>query len=284
MANEMAGKTVVITGASQGIGKAAAIDLAKLGAELVLVVRDARKADAAVAEIREATPAAKIDLVFADLSLMSAVRKAAAEIKARHPKIHVLLNNAGVVMTERKVTAEGHELTFATNHLNYFVLTHELLDVLKASAPARIINVASDAHVGQRIDFDDLMGEKSFKTWKAYGQSKLANVMFTYELARRLEGTGVTANALHPGVVATNFGKNNQNWFGWGVKLLAPFFTSPSKGAATSVFLASSATAEGVSGKYFKRSKARKSSGWSYKVDAQKRLWEVSEKLAGLAG
>lgn len=279
MANEMAGKTVVITGASQGIGKAAAIDLAKLGAELVLVVRDPKKGEAAVAEIREAAPTAKIDLVLADLSLMSAVRKAASEIKARHPRIHVLLNNAGVVMTERKVTAEGHELTFATNHLGYFVLTQELLDVLKASAPARIVNVASDAHVGMKLDFDDVMGARAFKTWKSYGQSKLANVMFTYELARRLEGSGVTANALHPGVVATNFGKNNSNWFGWGVKLLAPFFISPSKGAATSVFLASSPEVEGVNGKYFKRSKAKKSTRYSYDVEAQKRLWELSEKL-----
>lgn len=275
----MAGKTVVITGASQGIGKAAALELAKMGAELVLVMRDQKKADAAVADIRAVAPTAKLDVVLADLSLMSAVRRAAAEIKARHPRIHVLLNNAGVVMTERKVTPEGHELTFATNHLGYFVLTRELLDVLKASAPARIVNVASDAHVGMKIDFDDVMGERAFKTWKAYGQSKLANVMFTYELARRLEGIGVTANALHPGVVATNFGKNNSNWFGWGVRVLAPFFISPSRGAATSVFLASSPEVEGVSGKYFKRSKAKKSTGYSYDVDAQKRLWELSEKL-----
>lgn len=275
----MAGKTVVITGASQGIGKAAAIELARLGAELVLVVRDPKKVEVAVAEIRQGTPEAKIDVVLADLSLMSAVRKAAAEIKSRHPRIHVLLNNAGVVMTERKVTADGHELTFATNHLAYFVLTHELLDVLKASAPARIVNVASDAHVGQIIDFEDLMGARSFRTWKAYGQSKLANVMFTYELARRLAGTGVTANALHPGVVATNFGKNNANWFGWGVKLLAPFFISASRGAATSVYLASSPEVEGVNGKYFKRSKARRSSRWSYREPDQRRLWELSEKL-----
>ena len=283
MANEMAGKTVVITGASQGIGKAAAVGLAKFGAELVLVARDRAKAEAAVAEIRQAAPNAKIDLVFADLSLVEQVRRAAAEVKARHPRIHVLLNNAGVVMTERKVTAEGHELTFATNHLGYFVFTNELLDVLKASAPARIINVASDAHVGMKINFDDLMGEKSFAGWRAYGQSKLANIMFTYELARRLEGTGVTANALHPGVVATNFGRNNSNWFGWGVKLLAPFFITPEKGARTSVYLASSPEGEGVSGKYFAKSKPRKSTKWSYKVDAQKQLWEVSEKLTARA-
>ena len=214
----MDGKVILITGATNGIGKAAALDLAKQGAQVVIVGRSADKTQATVAEIKQQSGNAKIDSLLADLSSLAEVRKLAAEFRQRYSRLDVLINNAGAIFADRTLTVDGYERTFAVNHLAYFLLTDLLLDMVKASAPARIVNVASDVHSGGSIHFDDLQLEKNYGMggMGAYGQSKLANVMFTYELSRRLAGTGVTANVLHPGVVATGFGENNRGLMGIG--------------------------------------------------------------------
>ncbi len=276
--SSMQGKTVLVTGASQGIGKAAATALAKLGAEVVLLCRNRERGEAAAREIAQASGRERIEVIYADLSIQSEVRRAAAEFKQRHAKLHVLLNNAGLILPERKLTPDGLEETFATNHLGYFLLTNELLDVLKASAPARIVNVSSEAHKIGRVDFADLQFERGYSQMGAYARSKLANLLFTYELARRLEGTGVTVNALHPGVIRSNFGRNGGP-FTWMVKLAAPFMTSVEGGARTSVHLASSPEVEGVTGKYWKSRRPARSASQSHDLAAQKKLWEVSEQL-----
>ena len=278
MSDELKGKIVVITGGSGGIGKEAALGLGRLGAHLVLVVRDAARGQATADEIKAAT-GAEVELAIADLSSLASIRKVAAELMARFPKIHVLLNNAGASNATRKVTVDGLEATFATNHLAYFLLTNLLVDTLKASAPSRIVNVASQAHVGASVPFDDLQAEKSYSVFGRYGQSKLMNILFTYELARRLEGSGVTVNCLHPGVVATGFGQNDPGIFRFAVKLVKPFFISPAKGALTSIYLASSPEVEGVSGKYFAKCKEKKSSQQSHDVEVAKRLWQESERI-----
>lgn len=277
---EMKGKTVLITGASQGIGKQAAIELASMGATLVLICRNRQRAEAAVEEIhRRSGNAAPIDVIFADLSIQAEVRRAAAEFKSRHSQLHVLLNNAGLILPERRVTVDGLEETFATNHVAYFLLTDLLLDVLKASAPARIVNVSSEAHrYPLDVQFDDLQFERGYGQWGAYGQSKRANLLFTYELARRLEGTGVTVNALHPGAVRSNFGHNG-GVLTFLVKLSGAFMISVEKGARTSVYLASSPEVEGVSGRYFSRCRPVRSARSTYDVETQRRLWEITEQL-----
>jgi len=275
----MDGRVVLITGATQGIGKESAAALAALGATVVMVGRDRARGEAALAEVKSRSGSAKVELLLADLSSMAEVRRLAAEFKSRHDKLHVLLNNAGAINASRRKSPEGHELTFAVNHLAYFVLTAELLEVLKRSAPARVVNVASEAHRGLRLDFDDLMHERSYLQFVVYGRSKLANILFTYKLARRLKGTGITTNYLHPGMIASGFGHNDSGWFRLNVKLISPFMLSPEKGARTSVFLASSPEVEGVTGKYFKRGKEARSSGASRDLEAQRRLWEISERL-----
>jgi NAD(P)-dependent dehydrogenase (short-subunit alcohol dehydrogenase family) len=282
MSDEMKGKTVVITGASGGIGKETAAGLAEQGAHVVIVARDAARGQAVVDELKAKTGAA-VELAVADLSSLASVRKLAEELKQRFPKIHVLVNNAGAINTSRQLTVDGHELTFATNHLAYFLLTNLLLDTLKASGPSRIVNVASAAHVGASIPFDDLQAERSYSGIRRYGESKLANILFTFELARRLEGSGVTANCLHPGVVATGFGLNNTGLFSFAVKLVQPLFISPRKGAATSIYLASSSEVAGVSGKYWKKCREARSSRQSLDRAAAQRLWVESERLTGLA-
>jgi NAD(P)-dependent dehydrogenase (short-subunit alcohol dehydrogenase family) len=279
MPNTLNGKTCLVTGASTGIGRETALALAREGATVVIVSRDQTRGAEALASIKQQSGNDKVELLLADLSSMAAVRKLAAEFRAKHDKLHVLVNNAGVVNTERKVTADGYEATFALNHLGYFLLTEELLDLLKASAPARIVNVSSDGHRQGHINFDDLQCEKKFSGIRSYCQSKLANVVFTYELAKRLEGTGVTANALHPGVVASRFGAETSGWFSWGVRLMRPFMITPEQGAATSVYLATSPEVAGVTGKYFAKKKARKTIAESNDPAVQKRLWEVSEQL-----
>ncbi len=207
---DMRGKTVVITGATDGVGKQAALRLAEAGASLVLVSRNAEKGRSVVESLRRQAQNQHIEFLQADLSRLDDVRRVAADIRARCDRLDVLLNNAGAIFMQRAESADGIEMTWALNHLNYFLLTHELIDLLKASAPARIVNVASAAHQRGQIDFDDLEGGKSYAGWRAYSQSKLANILFTYELARRLDGTRVTANALHPGFVRTRFGSNNR--------------------------------------------------------------------------
>ncbi len=283
---DLHGKTCLVTGASNGIGKVTARELARMGARVVMVARNRERAEAARAEIRRASGSDQIDLLLADLSSQGAIRRLAAEFLATYDALHVLVNNAGAMHTSRTVTVDGYETTFATNHLGYFLLTQLLLDRIKASAPARIVNVSSRAHVGSEIDFDDLNAEHGYSIAKAYGRSKLANVLFTYELARRLEGSGVTANALHPGVVRTGFGKNSGGLLGSivkvGISVVGVFFTIPEKGAETTIHLAASPDVEGVTGKYFVRSREAESSPASHDRDAARRLREVSEQMCGI--
>ncbi len=280
----MRSKICLVTGTTSGIGKATALGLARLGATVVLVSRTQAKGEATRAYIRETTGNDRIDLLVADLSSQSDVRRLADEFTRRHDRQHVLINNAGGFQGSRRVTVNGLELTFALNHLAYFLLTHLLLDVLKASAPARIVNVTSGAQSVGRINFENLQGEKRYRPQAAYSQSKLANVLFTYELARRLAGTGVTANAVHPGAVRTNFGRENSTPFmALMVRLAWPFMLTPEKGAETSIYLASSPEVEGVTGKYFVKKHTVPSSPRSYDLDVARRLWEVSTRLTDVA-
>jgi len=275
----MQGKTVLVTGANQGIGKATAIALAAKGAHVVLVARNEAKGRAALAEV-EAAGSAGAELIVADLSSQEQVRRAAAELKARHERLDVLVNNAGVYVPERHTTVDGLEETFGLNHLGYFLLTRELLPVLQATAGARIVNVSSEAHRGAKMRWDDLQFEKTpYAGFKAYGQSKLANVLFTYELARRLEGTGVTANCLHPGVIGSGFGQTYGSALSILIKIARPFMLSTEEGARTSVYLASSPEVAGVTGKYFSKCKPVKSNAVSYDVQSQQKLWSLSEQL-----
>lgn len=279
----MKNKVVLITGATNGIGKVAATALAKQGATVVIVGRSVEKTQATVKEIQDATGhQQQVDYLLADLSSMAAIRRLAADFKQKYSRLDVLINNAGATFTSREETVDGYEKTFATNHLSYFLLTTLLIDVLKASASARIVSVASDAHKVGSIDFDDLQSRKSYGAlgFKPYGNSKLANILFTYELARRLEGTNVTANVLHPGFVNTSFGANNTGLFRGALKLFQRLAgLTPEQGAETIIYLASSPEVEGITGKYWEKRKALSSSTASYNVETAKRLWEVSEEL-----
>jgi NAD(P)-dependent dehydrogenase (short-subunit alcohol dehydrogenase family) len=277
----MKGKTVVVTGANQGIGKVSAIELAKLGADVVLVCRNADKGRVAADEVRAAAPSSKVELIVADLASLDDVRRAASEIKSAHRRLDVLLNNAGLIVPTRRETIDGFEETFAVNHLAPFVLTNELMDALRAAPKARVITVSSTAHRGATMNWDDLQYSRGYKSFKVYGQSKLANILFTYELARRLEGTTVTANTLHPGVIASGFGQTYPGWLSRIIGFAKPFMLSNADGAKTSIYLASSPEVEGVSGKYFDKCKPVKSNQASYDVDSQKKLWEISEGLVG---
>lgn len=280
----MEGKTCVVTGASDGIGKETAKGLAALGARVVMVSRTPEKAEAAAAEILDAGAVAPVEIVLADLAQQKQVRAAAEEILERFPRVDVLVNNAGVYRLRRQTTPDGYEETFAVNHLAPFLLTNLLLDRLRASAPARVVTVASTAHYGGRIDFEDLMLERRFGSWRAYCRSKLANVMFTYALARRVLETGVTANCLHPGAVSTNLGSGNRLPNRVIMTLLRPFFPhNAASGAKPSIHLASSPEVAEVNGRYFDRMKEKISSGASLDEEAQERLWRVSQELTGLA-
>jgi NAD(P)-dependent dehydrogenase (short-subunit alcohol dehydrogenase family) len=279
---DMTGKVCVVTGASRGIGQATALGLAKLGATVVAVARDPARGAAVVEDITARSGNQAVHLLLADLSSQAEIRRLAGEITAHFDRLHVLINNAGAVNMEHSTTVDGIETTFAVNHLAYFLLTNLLLPNLKASAPARIINVSSDAHKGSQIRFDDLQGERRYSGWAAYSRSKLANILFTYDLARRLEGTGVTANCLHPGTIASGFGKNNRGWLRWGLTLISPFVAKPEKGAETSIYLASSPEVEGVTGKYFYNCKEVRSSPASYDKAVAARLWQVSAEMTGL--
>jgi NAD(P)-dependent dehydrogenase (short-subunit alcohol dehydrogenase family) len=272
----------LITGATSGIGKATAMGLANMGASVVMVGRDRGRGEAAMAEIKEMSGNASVDLMLADVSSQEEIRRLADEFKEAYPRLDVLINNAGVIRSKRITTADGIEMTFAVNHLAYFLFTNLLLDVLKASAPSRIVNVSSGDHSNATIDFDDLQGENGYKGAKAYSQSKLATVLFTYELARRLEGTGVTANCLHPGVVGTNLGSGVSGVFGFMVRALTPLMLSPEKGAETSIYLASSPEVESLSGRYFVKKAEARSSDVSYDERLARRLWEVSAELTNL--
>jgi retinol dehydrogenase-14 len=278
----MAGRTVLVTGGSGGIGRATALGLAIMGAQLAISGRDRERTESAAREIR-AAGGGEVDVVVADLSSQSEVRRLADEVLQSLSRIDVVVNNVGGYWHTRHITADGLERTFALNHLAPFLLTNLLLERLKQSAPARVVTVSSSAHRSGRIDFDDLQGERSYSGARAYSQSKLANLLFTYELASRLQGTSVTANALHPGVVRTAFGAEDastvQRLF---TPFVRPFLKSPAEGAATSIHLASAPDLEQVTGRYFANSKPRTSSKRSYDKAAAARLWQLSADLVGL--
>ena len=278
----MAGRTVLVTGGTGGIGRATALGLAAMGAHLAITGRDPARAEAAARDIR-AAGCGQVDVFIADLSSQAEVRRLAGEVLQRLSRIDVLVNNAGGYWNSRHITADGLERTFAVNHLAPFLLTSLLLDRLNHSAPARVVTVSSNVHAMGRIDFGDLQGAQSYSGARAYNQSKLANIMFTYELARKLQATGVTANALHPGVVRTSFGAGDpgtvQRLF---TPVMRPFMKAPAQGAATSIYLASAPGLEQVTGRYFASSKPRTSAKRSYDEAAAARLWQASADLAGL--
>src|SRR4051794_12121882 len=278
----MTGKNVLVTGGTGGIGKATAVGLAGLGARVGITGRDRARADAAAADIRGASGNPAVDVYVADMSCQAEVRRLAGEVLDAYPRLDVLVNNVGGFWAHRHVTADGLEHTFAVNHLAPFLLTHLLLDRLKASAPARVVTVSSGAHATGRIDFDDLQGAATYSGQRAYNASKLANVLFTYELARRLNGTGVTATVLHPGVVNTHFGAEDQAGIKVILPLVRPFLKSPAAGAATTIHLASSADVDGVTGRYFANRKPKTSAKASYDTAAAARLWQISADLVGL--
>jgi NAD(P)-dependent dehydrogenase (short-subunit alcohol dehydrogenase family) len=276
----MKGKTIVATGATSGIGEVAVLKLAGMGARVVSVARDEARAKATMRKLESAAPGLGHRVHLADLSSMADARRVGAAIAGSEPRIDVLINNAGAMFGERRVTPEGLELTFALNHMAYFVLTQALRERLVASAPARIVSTASNAHQGASLDFNDLQSAKGYSGFKVYGRSKLANILFTRELARRLAGTGATANCLHPGFVATRFGDSAGGWTGRVIPLLKTFALSPEKGADTIVYLASSPEVDKATGEYFVKRKITAPSAAARDDAAAKRLWEASEALA----
>jgi NAD(P)-dependent dehydrogenase (short-subunit alcohol dehydrogenase family) len=272
----------VVTGASSGIGAAAAVELAKRGATVVPVGRDQRRLDAVTRRLRAANPATAAEPVSADFASLDEVRRVAAELRDRHAEIHVLVNNAGLVAGRRTLTGDGHELTFAVNHLAPFLLTNLLLGRLERSAPARVVTTSSGAHFSGRIDLDDLDGERQWSSWSAYSNSKLANVLFTRALARRLKGTGVTANCLHPGVIRTRLGRGARLPLRVGWSVARAFFASPRTGASPLVHLACSEEGGEVSGAYFVDSRPASPSVAAQDDELAEGLWEASARLTGL--
>jgi NAD(P)-dependent dehydrogenase (short-subunit alcohol dehydrogenase family) len=284
----MQGKTVVVTGGNSGMGFETAAALASIGARVLITVRNADKGRAAVASITQRLQGeGQVQLVVFDLADLASVRRGAAEILEQTPRLDVLVNNAGLVLTERAETVDGYEATFAINHLGPFLLTNLLLDRMTESAPSRIVNVASTAHSAARkgIPFDDLQSTHGYRGMRVYGQSKLANILFTLELSRRFGDKGITANSLHPGTVRTGYGGDGdaRGLLAFGIKIASPFFLSPAKGARTSVYLASSPEVDGVSGQYFVKCKPRSPRRWAQDSEAARQLWQVSEDLVGLA-
>jgi len=279
----MNGKICLVTGGTSGIGKATAQALAQMGATVVIAGRNAPRTAQLVGEIRSASGNKNVDSLLADLSSQQEVRRLANEFKSKYSHLHVLLNNAGAVFLKRQLSVDGIEMTFALNHLGSFLLTNLLLDTLKASAPARVINVSSNAHASGKIEFDNLQGERGYSP-RVYENSKLANILFTIELARRLEGTGVTVNALHPGFVATGFAKNNGKVIAALVSTFAPLVArSPAKGAETSIYLASSTDVDGITGKYFYDSHMLPAAPQATDMLVARKLWGVSAKMVHLA-
>jgi len=289
----MKGKLCVITGATSGIGLVAAERLAGLGARLLLIGRDQARGEAALARIRRGAPKGELAIRYADLSRLSEMKRLAAEISASEPRIDVLINNAGAMFTSRTVTEDGLERTFALNHMAYFVLANGLKDRLAAAAPSRIVSVASEAHRGNTFDFTDLQAASAYRSsqlmrpagFTVYGRSKLANILFTRELARRLSGTGITANCLHPGFVASRFGDNNAGAFRLALGLAKRFFAlTPEQGAETVVYLAASPEVAEVTGGYFDKRRQRQPSTAAQDDAAARRLWEESVRIAGMPG
>ncbi|HSB65447.1 MAG TPA: SDR family oxidoreductase [Anaerolineales bacterium] len=281
----MKDKICMVTGATSGIGKATALGLAQMGASVVIVGRDRDRCEAARDEIRAQSRNREVHFLVADLSSQAAVRQVVEDFKQSFPSLHVLVNNAGIAPLKRLVTVDGVESTFAVNYLAPFLLTNHLLEEMKDSAPARVVNVAGDFHRKASIRFDDLMSEKDYNSVWANNQAKLALILFTYELARRLDGSGVTANCLHPGAVATDAPLKDPDLPAFSrlmYRFVRLFFASPEKGAETSIYLASSPAVEGITGKYFIKKSMVTSSPESYNPDIARRLWEVSEGLTGL--
>ncbi|WP_110517329.1 SDR family oxidoreductase [Herpetosiphon llansteffanensis] len=274
----MKGKVCLVTGATGGIGKVTALELARQGATVVIIGRHPLRTEGVTEMIKRETGNPNVSYILADLSKQAEVRRAAAEFLSQHNQLHILVNNAGAFYTSRQESADGIELTMALNHLAYFLLTDLLLDTLKASAPARIINVSSDAHRMGSMDFNDLEGKRKWGGWRMYGRSKLANILFTKELARRLAGTDVTVNCLHPGVVATGFAANNGLLGTVFRKLLDLGSISAEKGAETTLYLATSPEVEHVTGLYFDKKKPRESSPISNDQAAAEKLWQWSEQ------
>jgi retinol dehydrogenase 14 len=278
----MEGRVALITGGTSGIGKASATALAAMGAEVVVSGRSEGRGRAAVEEIRGESGSERVSLMLADLAVQAEVRRLAREFKERHDRLDVLVNNAGIIQQKRTETPDGIELTLAVNHLAPFLLTNLLIVRLEVSAPSRVITVSSEARRGAEIDFDDLQSERRYRSFRVYGMTKLANILFTYELAERLEGTGVVANCVHPGGVNTNFGSNNR---GIGVlifRAFKPFMRTPEQGADTVIYLASSPETGELTGRYLTDRRVISSYEEPHDVSAQKRLWEISEKLTNL--
>lgn len=279
----MLGKVVMITGANSGIGYETALGLAKMGARIIMVCRNRERAEEALETLKIESKSDRFELYLADLANQNSVREMVREFKKSHSRLDVLINNAGLMMTKRHLTPEGNEMTLAINHLGHFLLTNLLLDLLLASAPSRIINVSSVAHKFANLDLDNLNLEGNFNGLLAYGNSKLANILFTYELARRLEGTGVDVNVLHPGTIRTNLGKRFETkWFKYFFAFLKLFMKGVKKGAKTPIYLASSAEVEGMTGNYFVNKKIKKTSKRSQDIELQQEFWNISEQLTGI--
>lgn len=278
----MRGKTVLITGASDGIGKQTAFELAKMEAELILVGRNPQKIAATAEEIRAKTGNTSIETLVGDLSSQAEVRRVAQEFLQRHSRLDVLVNNAGAIYMKRQVNQDGLEMTFALNHLGYFLLTHLLLDALRSSGAGRIVNVSSEAHRGFSMNLDDLQNERSYTNFRAYGQSKLANIYFTRGMAAYLDGDSVTCNSLHPGFVSTNFGRSNGGLFDTLFRLMQVMAISPEDGAKTNIYLASSPEVTGETGEYFIKNKKANPSEISKDMNIAWKLWEISMELTSL--
>jgi len=284
MIDNMIGKICLVTGGTNGIGKATAHTLAQMGATVVIVGRDAQKAAQVSKEIQAVSGNQNVDWLLADLSSQQDIQRLVTEFKSKYSQLHVLINNAGGAFMTRQLSVDGIEMTFALNHLAYFLVTNLLLDTIKASAPSRIINVSSDAHSSGKIEFDNLQGERSYSGIGPYGNSKLANILFTIELARRLEGIGVTVNALHPGLVRTGFGKNNPGFLMKIMGVVIPLIArSPEKGAETSIYLASSPVVQNITGKYFVDCKVTQPTPQATESAVAKKLWDASAEMVHLA-
>ncbi len=278
----MIGKVCIVTGSNSGIGKETALALTGMGATVIMAVRDLERGEIAREEIIQRTGKDTIDLMICDLSSTNSIRQFVEEFSTKYDRLDVLINNAGAGFGKREVTEDGFEKSLAVNYLGPFLLTRELLPLLESSTPSRIINLSSGTHTRAKIDFDNIQGERSYNGMSAYGSTKLMILMYTYELARRLEGTGVTANVVHPGFAATNLGANMGGLaYRIGFRLMRPFQINAEKGAETSIYVATSPELEGVTGRYFAKGLEKPSSEESYDESVQKRIWDVAESLLG---
>jgi len=281
MARQMAGKVVLVTGATSGMGRETALALAEMAATVVIHGRNKEKTEAIAKEIRSKIPGAQVEVILADFSKLSEVKEMADEFKRRFTRLDILVNNAGLMTNKKSMTADGHEMMFQVNFLAPFLLTCRLMDLIERSAPSRIVIVSSAAHGYGRLDFDDIEFEEDFGSMKGYGRSKLEDLVFTYELARRLNGKQITVNALHPGLVRTNLCSSASRWWCSGFRFITLFGRTARRGAETAIYLASSPEAEGITGKYFANKHSVKSSARSYDEASWVKLWETAERMLG---